>query len=280
VQILEESLFKAHRRLEDKNMKFCSLYSGSSGNSIFVASKNSRVLIDAGLPGKHIEKALSDIGENPNDIDGIFVTHEHIDHIKGAGVLSRKYDIPIYANNLTWNSMMTNIGNIKEHNIKVIDEKVISIKDLDVIGYRIPHDAVMPSGYSIMCNNKKVCVATDLGYFSEEVSHQLKDADVILLESNHDVEMLKFGPYPYNLKRRILSDVGHLSNEDCGKAIVDIMSNKKKTIALGHLSKTNNYPELAFKTVVNVLNSNGIDTEKDIIVTMAKRDVPSVYLDF
>ncbi|SMC26297.1 Phosphoribosyl 1,2-cyclic phosphodiesterase [Clostridium acidisoli DSM 12555] len=261
-------------------MRFCSLYSGSSGNSIFVASENSRVLIDAGLPGKHIEKALSDIGENPNDIDGIFVTHEHIDHIKGVGVLSRKYDIPIYANDLTWNSMMTNIGKIKEHNIKVIDEKAVNIKDLDVVGYRIPHDAVMPSGYSIMCKNKKVCVATDLGYFSEEVKQELKDADVILLESNHDVEMLKFGPYPYSLKRRILSNVGHLSNEDCGKAIVDIMGNKKKTIALGHLSKTNNYPELAFKTVVNVLNSNGINIEKDIVVTMAKRDMPSVYLDF
>lgn len=260
-------------------MKFCSLYSGSSGNSIFIASENSKILVDAGLPGKHIESALSEIGENPKEIDGIFVTHEHIDHVKGVGVLSRKYDIPIYANEPTWNSMLASIGQIKEHNIKIIDEKTVSIRDLEVTGYRISHDAVMPAGYSVVCKNKKVCVATDLGYFSEEVKVALMDADVILLESNHDVEMLKFGPYPYNLKRRILSDVGHLSNEDCGKAIVEIMGGKKKIIALGHLSKTNNYPDLALKTVVNVLNENGISTEKDIVVTMAKRDMPSVYLD-
>ncbi|WP_010232908.1 MBL fold metallo-hydrolase [Clostridium arbusti] len=261
-------------------MKFCSLYSGSSGNSIFVASENAKILIDVGLPGKHIEKALTEIGENPKEIDGIFVTHEHIDHVKGVGVLSRKYDIPVYANEPTWNSMLKSVGKIKEHNIKIMDKNSICIKDLDVVSYDIPHDAVKPTGYSVICKSKKVCVATDLGYFSEEVKGQLVDADVILLESNHDVEMLKFGPYPYNLKRRILSNIGHLSNEDCGKAIMDIMSYKKKNIILGHLSKTNNYPELAFKTVVNVLNDGGIQMEKDISVTMARRDSPSGYIEF
>lgn len=261
-------------------MKFCSLYSGSSGNSIFVASQKAKILIDAGLPGKHIENALSKLGENPKDIDCIFVTHEHIDHIKGVGVLSRKYDIPIYANESTWKAMFKNLGKIKENNIKIMDKNSVCIKDLDVVGYDIPHDAAKPTGYSVICKDKKVSVATDIGYFSKEIREQLIDADVILLESNHDVEMLKFGPYPYSLKRRILSNVGHLSNEDCGRAIMDIMGYKRKKIILGHLSKTNNYPELAFKTVVNLLNSNGVEIQKDIGITMAERNMPSGYTEF
>lgn len=261
-------------------MKFCSLYSGSSGNSIYIASSNVKILVDAGLPGKHIEKALNDIGEIPNEIDGIFITHEHIDHVKGVGVLSRKYNIPIYANKLTWQGMDGLIGKIKEENIRILDEAEIEIKDIQIKNFKIPHDAAMPSGYSVTCGNKKVCVATDLGYFSDEVKQAIKDSDVILLESNHDVEMLKFGPYPYPLKRRILSNVGHLSNEDCGKAIVDIMNDKRKNVILGHLSKTNNYPELAYKTVENVLNQNNIYCQKDILLSVAERSIPSCFIDF
>ncbi|URZ14372.1 MBL fold metallo-hydrolase [Clostridium felsineum] len=261
-------------------MKFCSLYSGSSGNSIFVASDNSKVLIDAGLSGKSIEKALKEINEDPHDIDGIFITHEHSDHIKGVGVLSRKYNIPIYANELTWKAMINNIGKIKDDNIKILSQDYIEIKDMNVFNYKIPHDAAAPCGYKVISNTKSVCVATDLGYFSEEVKATISDADVILLESNHDVEMLKFGPYPYPLKRRILSNVGHLSNEDCGKAIVDIAKKGKKKIILGHLSKTNNYPDLAYKTVVNELNENGIEIDGDISISMAKRDMPSNYIEF
>lgn len=260
-------------------MKFCSLYSGSSGNSIFIASDNSRILIDAGLSGKSIEQALRDIEENPSEVDGIFVTHEHIDHIKGVGILSRKYNIPIYANELTWNAMEGTLGNIKDENIKIIDEKGVSIKDLDIMSYRIPHDAVSPCGYKVLNNSKAVCVATDLGYFSDEVKYAIKDADVILLESNHDVEMLKFGPYPYSLKRRILSNVGHLSNDDCGEAIAEIVDGKKKRIILGHLSKTNNYPDLAYKTVINLLAEKKIDIKEEVLVTMAKRGEPSNYME-
>ena len=261
-------------------MNFCSLSSGSSGNSIFVSSKNARILIDAGLPGKSIEKALDSIGENPKDIDGIFVTHEHTDHTKGVGVLSRKYNIPIYTHPLTWKAMMSTVGKIKEENIRIIDTQCVTIKDMDIISYMLPHDAAYPQGYAIHCGNKKFCLATDLGYFSKEVEYVLKDADAILLESNHDVEMLKFGPYPYTLKRRILSNVGHLSNEDCGKAILSILGTNTKKVMLGHLSKTNNYPELAYQTVVNVLTENGVKLDRDIKLFMAKRDMPSNYIEF
>lgn len=259
-------------------MIFCSLYSGSSGNSIFVSSENTKMLIDAGLPGKSIENALQEIGESPREIDGICITHEHSDHVKGVGVLSRKYDIPIYATEKTWAGMAKSIGNIKEHNIKIMHKKNFSIKDMNISRFTTPHDAADPGGFSLESNGKKVCIATDLGNFTEEVKSNLTDADVVLLESNHDIEMLKFGPYPYVLKRRVLSDIGHLSNEACGNAIIDVMSDKPKRIVLGHLSKTNNYPELAYQTVVNILNENKINIGKDIILSLADRNKPSSFI--
>ena len=258
-------------------MKFCSLYSGSSGNSIFIASENAKILIDAGLPGKKIDEALKSIGEDPKDLDGIFVTHEHSDHIKGIGVLSRKYDIPIYSNADTWTVMEGLIGKIKEHNIRIMDRRsTMSIKDLDVISFNIPHDAVAPVGYTVHCNGKKASVTTDFGIYTEEIRDNIKDSEVILLESNHDINMLKFGPYPYTLKRRILSEVGHLSNDDCGKAIVDLINYKSnKRIILGHLSGTNNHPDLALETVIGVLRENNIKQNEDIDLSMANRHCPS-----
>lgn len=148
------------------------------------------------------------------------------------------------------------------------------------MNYKISHDAADARGYSIYGENKKVCIATDLGYFSDEVRKSISDADLILLESNHDIEMLKFGPYPYDLKRRILSNVGHLSNDDCGRAIVDIMNEKKKNIILGHLSKINNYPDLAFQTVISILKEESIINGRDINVYLANRDKPSCYTNF
>ncbi|WP_252216695.1 MBL fold metallo-hydrolase [Clostridium sp. VAP41] len=263
-------------------MIFCSLYSGSSGNSMFIASEKSKILIDAGLPGKRIDEALKSINQSPNDLDGIFVTHEHSDHIKGVGVLSRKYDIPIYANSNTWNAMESLIGKIKEHNIKVIDKRsVTQIKDLDVKAFNIPHDSISPMGYTIANKDKKVSVATDLGTFTKEIYDNIKESEIILLESNHDVSMLKYGPYPYSLKRRILSEIGHLSNDDCGEAIVEILKNGfNKKVILGHLSSTNNQPDLAYQTVVNVLRENGINEKNDITLTMANRHEPSEFIEF
>ena len=261
-------------------MKFYSLYSGSSGNSIFISSGNTNILIDAGMPGKAIDSALDSIDVNPKEIDGIFITHEHIDHVKGAGIISRKHDIPIYANEETWCAMEKSLGKVKEHNIKVLKERHISIKDIDIINFSIPHDAANPVGYTAICGNKRVSIATDLGCFTEEVERNIKDSNVILLESNHDVEMLKFGPYPYNLKRRILSNVGHLSNEACGNAIMNLLDGNHKDIILGHLSKTNNYPDLAYETVTSVLKENGVKLNHDVTITLADRKEPSSYIEF
>lgn len=258
-------------------MKFCSLYSGSSGNSIFIASDNAKVLIDAGLAGKKIDDALKHIGEESSSIDGIFITHEHIDHIKGVGVLSRKYDIPIYANDNTWAVMEKNIGNIKEHNIRIMDRRSsITINDLEIRSFNIPHDAIAPVGYTVSSAGKNSSVVTDFGVFTEEIRDNIIDSDIILLESNHDVNMLRMGPYPYKLKLRVLGENGHLSNEDCGSAIVSLLKNdKKKQIVLGHLSGTNNHPDLAYQTVVDVLSENGIRPGDDVILQLASRHNPS-----
>ena len=258
-------------------MKFCSLYSGSSGNSIFIASDNTRVLIDAGLAGKKIDEALKHIGEEASSIDGIFITHEHIDHIKGVGVLSRKYDIPIYANDNTWAVMEKNIGKIKEHNIRIMDRRSsITINDLEIKSFNIPHDAIAPVGYTVSSAEKNASVVTDFGVFTEEIRDNIIDSDIILLESNHDVNMLRMGPYPYKLKLRVLGENGHLSNEDCGSAIVSLLKNdKKKQIVLGHLSGTNNHPDLAYQTVVDVLSANGIRPGDDVILQLASRHNPS-----
>lgn len=261
-------------------MVFCSLYSGSSGNSMFITSDRAKILIDAGLPGKKIDEALKAIDEETKNIDGIFITHEHSDHIKGVGVISRKYDIPIYANADTWSAMEGSLGKIKEHNIKVIDKRsVTEIGDLNIKAFNIPHDASGPMGYTVSDGKKNISVATDFGTFTREIYDNVKDSEVILLESNHDVNMLKFSPYPYQLKRRILSEIGHLSNDDCGNAIVELVKcGNNKKIILGHLSNTNNQPDLAYATVLDVLNDNGIKNNEDIILTMANRHNPSSYI--
>ncbi|WP_294342021.1 MBL fold metallo-hydrolase [uncultured Clostridium sp.] len=260
-------------------MKFCSLYSGSSGNSIFIAGDQGKILIDAGMPGKYIEASLKEIGESPKFIDGIFITHEHSDHIKGVGVLSRKYNIPIYATEKTWLEMEGRIGNIKEESVRRFNGNSIDIKDITVNRFSTPHDAIDSSGYTVHHKDKKCAVVTDIGHFSYEIKDAIRNSDVILLESNHDVEMVKFGPYPYNLKRRILSSVGHLSNEDCGKAIIDILDGKEKTIFLGHLSNNNNYPDLAYETVKSILVEAKVDLEKEVKLYLAKREGPSEVIE-
>lgn len=262
-------------------MIFCSLYSGSSGNSIFVSENDSKILIDAGLPGKKIDSALESIGEDAKDLSGIFITHEHSDHIKGVGVLSRKYDIPVFANASTWEAMESSIGKIKEHNIKVLDRRdTVEIGDLTIKSFVIPHDAIAPVGYTVNGIKNQVSIATDFGVFTDEIYENIKDSEAILLECNHDVNMLKFGPYPYQLKRRILSEVGHLSNDDCADAILKIINHgKRKKVLLGHLSNTNNQPDLAYQTVLNVMNENSIKQGQDILISMASRHEPSGYLE-
>lgn len=261
-------------------MWFCSLYSGSSGNCIYVGTPNTNILVDAGLSRKRIVNSLNEIGISPDKIDAILVTHEHNDHIRGIGVLSRMFNIPVYANNNTWTAMADLIGKVKEENIKFIDtDRPFVIGDIDVKSFKTPHDAADSVGYCFFKDGKKISIATDIGHVSDNVLQNIKHSDLLLLESNHDVEMLKFGPYPYILKRRILGDNGHLSNENAGKAILKLMGDKYMTVVLGHLSRQNNYPELAYRTVLSILEENGINVDKDLKIDMANRENVSTFFE-
>ncbi len=256
-------------------MKFCSLYSGSSGNSIFVGNDNTRILVDAGMPGKKIDEALEKIDQNPKDINGIFVTHEHSDHIKGLGVIARKHQIPVYATGGTLEALSEmNLGKIPEGIFHEIHEdEPFEIRDLTVNPFMIPHDAAQPVGYRVECGEHSVGIATDLGKYDEYIVNHLQNLDALLLEANHDIRMLQVGKYPYYLKQRILGDRGHLSNENAGRLLCRLLHDNMKAIFLGHLSRENNYEELAYETVCSevTLGDNPYKS-RDFKIQVAKRD--------
>jgi phosphoribosyl 1,2-cyclic phosphodiesterase len=252
--------------------KFCSIASGSSGNSIYVGNNNTHILIDAGLSGKKVQQGLKDIDVAGEDINAIFITHEHSDHIKGAGILSRRFNIPIYATAGTWAGMEGQLGDISQENKKVIVKgQECVVEDLCVRAYEIPHDANEPVGYNIMSDRFKVTVATDIGHITDTLIDNIKGSDALLLEANHDINMLKVGSYPYYLKQRILGDYGHLSNESSAELLCKVVDSKLKHVLLGHLSQENNFPELAFETVAGILKANGIQLGTYLNMGMAPR---------
>ncbi len=261
-------------------IKFCSLSSGSSGNCQYIETKESKILIDAGFSGKTVQGLLSSIGVEPNTLDAIFVTHEHIDHTKGVGILSRRFDIPIYANADTWLAMEKSIGKIKEENIKVFNTGMdFEFRDMTIYPIGIFHDAVEPVGYIIYYKNKKISIITDTGWVNDNIINEIKDSDLYLLESNHDINMLKEGSYPWPLKQRILSTRGHLSNDDCGRILGDVLSGRGEIVILGHLSQDNNIPDLALRTVKESIIKKGIDIDKDIVLGLSYRNRATEVFD-
>lgn len=254
-------------------MKFSSLSSGSSGNCQYVETNDSRILIDAGFSGKRVEELLSSIEVCPTSLNGIFVTHEHIDHIKGVGVLSRRFDLPIYANEKTWLGMEKRIGKIKEKNIKIFKtEDFFEMRDISIYPIKVFHDALEPVGFIIYYKNTKISIVTDTGWINNEMISKIKDSDLYLLESNHDLFMLREGLYPWHLKRRIMSEEGHLSNDDAGRILGDVLNENGEVVLLAHLSKDNNVPELAFDTVRKSLIDQGLDVDKYINLGLSHRN--------
>lgn len=252
-------------------MKFCSLYSGSSGNSQFIQAGNTKILVDAGLSGKRIQQAIEGIGEKLNEIQGIFITHEHSDHIHGVGVLSRRFNIPIYANEKTWIAMQPLLGEIKSENIRII-EGGVEIGDLFIQAFDISHDAVNPVGYKIFNKNKKISLLTDTGCVNDDIKKQIEDSDLLLIESNHDEDMVLLGSYPWPLKRRVLGEFGHMSNSLAGTLLSEVLKKGTEIVLLAHLSKENNFPQLAYKTVENILNENNIYIKDGLVLDMTYRD--------
>ena len=251
---------------------FCSLYSGSSGNSLFVETQNTKLLIDAGVSSKKIETALNDINIDPSTLDGILVTHEHIDHVQGLGTLSKKFDLPVFVNQETLDAMPKQKDKISEKNVKTfkISDK-FEIGDLEIKPFSIPHDAANPCGFNIWKDNKKISIATDIGHMTNPILKSLEESLFIMLEANYDPEVLRCSPYPFTLKSRIAGPTGHLPNEMAGKTISHLLKSGLKNAMLGHLSKQSNFPELAYKTVVDELISNNYN-EDCISLSVASRD--------
>lgn len=240
-------------------LRFSVLASGSTGNAFYIESDKERLLVDAGLSGKQMDHLFSEINIDPSTLTGILVTHEHSDHIKGLGIMARKYHLPIFANEKTWNAMERSIGKIGlDQKFYFNMEQVKTFQDLDVESFGVSHDAAEPMFYTFHHEGKKVALVTDLGYVSERIKKTVEDADAYIFEANHDVGMLRMGRYPWNVKRRILGDSGHVSNEDCGLALTDIISNRTKRIYLAHLSLDNNMKDLARMSVDSVLQERGI----------------------
>ncbi|RHW40405.1 MBL fold metallo-hydrolase [Neobacillus notoginsengisoli] len=240
-------------------LQFSVLASGSTGNAIYVESGEYSFLVDAGLSGKQMEGLFQKIGREMRNLSGILVTHEHSDHIKGLGVAARKYKLPIYANEKTWQAMEHSIGEVPTEQKFVFGmETVKSFGSLDIESFGVSHDAAEPMFYVFHSGGKKLVVITDTGYVSDRMKGTISNADAYVFESNHDVQMLRMGRYPWNVKRRILSDVGHVSNEDAAIAMSEVAGERTKRIYLAHLSLDNNMKDLARMSVAQTLETRGI----------------------
>jgi phosphoribosyl 1,2-cyclic phosphodiesterase len=258
-------------------MKLCSIASGSSGNCIYVGSDRTNLLVDVGISAKRIESGLSRIDINPDTIQGILITHEHTDHVAGLGVMARRYHIPIYA---TYETVMAlrrikTLGEIPDELYNYIDpDKEFKIDDICIEPFSTSHDAVAPVCYTMHIDEKKVGIATDLGKYDDYIMSKLKDSDLLMIEANHDINMLMVGRYPYYLKQRILGERGHLSNDTSADLIGKLVGKKNQHIILAHLSKENNYEELAYETVLCELTRLGIGTS-EFKLSVAHRDICS-----
>lgn len=240
-------------------LQYSVLCSGSTGNAIYVENGEYSFLVDAGLSGKAMEALFKNIDRDIKKLSGILVSHEHSDHIKGVGILARKHQIPIYANAKTWNAMDHLIGAVPtDLRFHFEEEEIKQFGSLAIESFGVSHDAAQPMFYNFHCGDKKFVVITDTGYVSDRMKGIIKNADAYVFESNHDVEMLRMGKYPWSIKQRILSDYGHVSNEDAAIAMSEVIGDKTKRIYLAHLSQENNMKDLARLSVTQTLQNQGI----------------------
>lgn len=257
-------------------MQLTSFASGSSGNCSLVQSNNTHILIDAGISCKRIDAGLNQMDLAAPDLAGVFITHEHSDHIGGLKILSKKYHIPIYG---TAETLVAIQSGDREAVIDptlfrpVLPDQPVAVGDLQIMPFSNTHDAVNPVGYRIFCGNHSVAVCTDLGNYSQYTINHLLGVEGLLLEANHDIRMLQAGPYPYSLKRRIMSDFGHLSNEASGQLLCELLHDGMRAVMLGHISKENNFEDLALEAVKVEIDSSEIPYHSDDFpIFTAKRD--------
>ncbi|MGI6727077.1 MAG: MBL fold metallo-hydrolase [Anaerovoracaceae bacterium] len=260
-------------------LSFCSFSSGSSGNCYMVKTKETALLIDAGISAKKIFAGLEQTDTNKEELTGLLVTHEHSDHVRSLGtVLKRQKDLSVYANEKTLYALEKTVEPIRSKPFK--NGKPFTIGDISVKAFQVSHDAADPVGYSFYADGKQISIVTDTGCIREEMIHEVVDADILVLEANHDVNMLKIGRYPWFLKQRILGEKGHLSNETAGKFLVKLLSKqiKERRILLAHLSHQNNFPEMAFQTVKNILEEERYYIGTNVkLNTIIRDEISSVY---
>lgn len=253
------------------DLHFSPLFSGSSGNSVYVTDGSTKLLIDAGMSCARIASELRDIGADPKDISAILITHEHSDHIKGAGIFARKYGTPIYATEGTWRAMDDKLGDIPTGNRCILEPGTdFFVGGMNVQPFSTPHDAADSVGYVIASSSgARFGLATDIGCVRGGWLDAVSGCAAVLLESNYDPGMLQAGRYPYELKRRIMSRKGHLSNDDAAEAALSLITSGTRQLVLGHLSKENNFPELAYRCCASALERDGAG---DISLYVANRD--------
>lgn len=253
------------------------LFSGSSGNAILVSSADTLVLVDAGMNCKKIVEALNIVRINPFDLSAILITHDHSDHISGLDVFTRKFSIPIYATKDTWSGI--HAAEKKPHlpslDNEVIPEEEFMIGNLGIVAFSTPHDTSGSCGYCFSTKSHKAAIATDIGYMTPTIFEHLRGCEGILLEANYDKDMLWNGEYPYYLKKRIDGNYGHLCNDDCASTIAALCKAGTRHFILGHLSKENNLPQVAERTVVRALQDEELVRDRDFTLRIANRYVPT-----
>lgn len=255
--------------------RLATLFSSSSGNCTLVCNNDTNILIDAGVSASRIVASLKEFNLDICEIDGIVITHEHTDHIKAVGALSRKFNIPVYANEPTMSELIASVGDLHDRNIRIIQSgKNFDIRSMGITPFSIPHDAKAPMGYTIDLGDSRVSVATDTGHITKSMLVNMSKSDAVLIESNHDENMVKNGKYPYALKKRILSDNGHLSNDNAAWLATQLAMWGTKKIILGHLSDNNNIPEIAYKTTEKKLCENNIKPNNDVLLKVASKNNP------
>lgn len=245
-------------------LTYCPLSSGSKGNCHFAATKRTAVLIDAGGSAKSIKTQLACLDISPKRLDGILITHEHIDHIAALDVLCKNFEIPVYANEKTAACIIKKYPRIERYIRYFKTGENFYINDLDITPFKTPHDCAESVGFSLYSGMRKLTIATDIGHISKRMLEQFRHSHILVLEANHDMDMLLNGPYPPSLKRRIMGSNGHLSNDACGEALSHLLSCELQQVVLAHLSQENNRPEIAYGTVSSRLSDESCDLPVDV----------------
>jgi phosphoribosyl 1,2-cyclic phosphodiesterase len=255
-------------------LRFLSLGSGSSGNCYFFGNAFQGILIDAGISARTVRKSLVEIGLDMTKILGVFISHDHVDHIKAVGSLSDRYNLPVYATKKTHEGISRNWNapSVLNGNKRILEAgQTKEIGDFSITPYNVSHDASESVCFHLTYKSHKILIATDLGYANEEIIRLVKCCDIVILEANYDIEMLEKGSYPYYLKQRIVSETGHLSNNEAAKTLAENWHENLKHIFLCHLSKDNNRPDIALDTVISSLQEKGIDYGETVRIHPLKR---------